>query len=408
MLEQVSQRTLTVLKRAGAIAISVALLLSAGGCDTSTARSAERPVIAGAAEVGEVLSSKDVAGDAHGTITRRASASYRWERCRPPAGRCTPIHGATSSTYTVLPSDLHSTLRVLLETNGRSLTSAQTPPVAASSAHRRGCIHRPSACGYPDATNSGVPPGVKLKSKSGTMHVTGAGSTIKDIRLDGTISVEADNTTIEDSEIIVNGSESCSSHPCGGHGILIEGGVSGTVIEHTTIRGGASSGADVVQSDVKNEGEDTQLSYDYLYNATEPLNGDGQISNSFIDANGAIPEEHYEDIYYGGGAGPLIADHDTMLNPHPQTAVVFASVDFGNQTMLSITNNLMAGGGYVLYGGGSGESGEVLGPVTVTGNRFSRLYFREGGFYGLDAHFNDAVTVWSKNIWDETRRSARK
>ena len=121
-----------------------------------------------------------------------------------------------------------------------------------------------------------------------------------------------------------------------------------------------------------------------------------------------ISGEHYEDIYYGGGEGSLIVNHDTMLNPQGQTATVFASNDFGDQTTLTITNNLLAGGGYTLYGGAScttSECGAVKGPVTVTGNRFSSTYYPESGYYGIGAYFNNAVTTWSGNFWDDTLKS---
>jgi hypothetical protein len=91
-----------------------------------------------------------------------------------------------------------------------------------------------------------------------------------------------------------------------------------------------------------------------------------------------------------------------MLNPHKQTAVVFASVDFGDQTIVTVTNNMMAGGDYVIYGGVSGSAGSVLGPVTVSGNRFSRLYYKGGGSLGTATYFEDSVTAWSGNVWDET------
>ncbi len=116
-----------------------------------------------------------------------------------------------------------------------------------------------------------------------------------------------------------------------------------------------------------------------------------------------IPEEHYEDIYYGGGAGPLIVNHNTMLNPQGQTAIVFASVDFGDQTTLTITNNLMAGGGYMIYGGASGSGGKVVGsghdhrqslqPQVLPRRRLlrSRLVPR-----------TTRSPAWSGNVWDET------
>ena len=147
----------------------------------------------------------------------------------------------------------------------------------------------------------------------------------------------------------------------------------------------------------------------HAYNCTECLAGPMNLSNSFINESDAtIPQEHYEDIYYGGGGGPLIVNHNTMLNQQGQTAVVFASVDFGNQTTLTITNNLMAGGGYMIYGGGSGSGGKVVGPVTITGNRFSREFYPNGGYYGVASYMNEAVTTWSGNVWDETLKSVER
>jgi hypothetical protein len=269
-------------------------------------------------------------------------------------------------------------------------------------------MRKPSACGFPDSTNTGVPAGTALTPKSGDLAVTTSGTTISGIALQGTIDVEADNTKIEDSEVIVDGTQVCGSS-CGGKGIWIKPGVTGTVIQDVTCHGGAPTGENVTQYCIMNSSSSTQIGRVHAYNCTECLAGPGDVSDSFIDETGAtIPGEHYEDIYYGGGGGALIVNHNTMLNPQGQTAVVFASVDFGDQTTLSITNNLMAGGGYVLYGGASGSAGKVVGPVTVTGNRFSRKYYRQGGSYGPAAYFNDAVTRWSKNIWDETRRAVRE
>jgi hypothetical protein len=281
-------------------------------------------------------------------------------------------------------------------------TGARVSAVAAGPGTQTNCIRVPSACGYPDVSNTGVPAGTTLSSSSEGITVTKPGTTVDGVRLFGTIEVEADDTTVKDSEIIVTGGESCPSHPCGGHGIWTKPGVTGTIIEDDSIHGKESSGSNVVQYAIASNSSSTRIERVHLYNATEPISGPARVSDSLIEANGTIPGEHYEDIYYGGGGGPLIVNHDTMLNPHEQTAVVFASVDFGDQTVLSITNNLMAGGGYVIYGGASGSAGKVIGPVTVTGNRFSRKYYRQGGFYGTAAYFNDALTNWSSNVWDET------
>ena len=271
------------------------------------------------------------------------------------------------------------------------------------------CIKVPSACGYPDSTNTGVPAGTTLKSQTNNITVTTPGTTIKDVALEGSISVEANNTTIEDTDVTVNGTQGGCSGSCGGRGIWIKPGVTGTVIQNVACHGGALSGSNVTQYCIMSNDSATTIKQLYAYNCTECLAGPMNLSNSFINESGAtIPQEHYEDIYYGGGGGPLIVNHNTMLNQQGQTAVVFASVDFGNQTTLTITNNLMAGGGYMIYGGGSGSGGKVVGPVTITGNRFSREFYPNGGYYGVASYMNEAVTTWSGNMWDETLKSVER
>ncbi len=245
----------------------------------------------------------------------------------------------------------------------------------------------------PDATNTGVPAGTKLTSQSGEASVTHAGTTVKDLAVTA-IAVDANNTTLEDDEVT-------AAAGGGNRGIYIAPGVTGTVIDHVTCHGAGKG----TQYCIFNKNSSTKIEDSYLYNCGECLNGPGTITDSFFDVTAVISGEHYEDIYYGGGEGPLIVNHDTMLNPQGQTATVFASTDFGNQTTLTITNNLLAGGGYTLYGGTScttGGCGAVKGPVTVTGNRFSNKYYPEGGYYGIGAYFDDAATTWSGNVWDSS------
>lgn len=280
--------------------------------------------------------------------------------------------------------------------------AAGTPP-AEDGGSQTDCMSAPSACGYPDATNTGVPSPVSLTPRSGDVHLQTQGETISGIALTGTIYVEANDTTIRDTDVTVDGTQAGCSEPCGGKGIWIKPGVTGTAIEDVTCHGGAPTGEDVTEFCIQSNDSSTKVTGVHLYNCTTCMAGPGTWSDSYVDQTGAtIHNEHYEDIYYGGGAGPLTVHHDTMLNPKGQTAVVFASVDFGDQTTLSITDNLMAGGGYMIYGGGSGSGGKVIGPVTVTGNRFSRRYWPKGGYYGVASYLNRAVTAWSGNRWDET------
>jgi hypothetical protein len=284
-----------------------------------------------------------------------------------------------------------------------------TPTPAPTPGVQTNCINVPSACGYPDATNSGVPAGTPLTARSGDYIITTPGTVISGWALTGHIEINANNVTVQNSDITVNGSQAGCSSACGGHGIWTAPGVIGTVIQDVTCHGGAPSGNNVTQYCIASNNSSTSVNRVHAYNCTECFTGYGSWQNSFIDQRGAtIPGEHYECEYYGGGSPILVFNHNTCLQPQNQTATVFASVDFGNVNTLMITNNLLAGGGYCLYGGGSGSGGRVLGPVIVTNNRFSRVYFPNCGSFGIASYFNWAVTTWTGNIWDDTGQPAAR
>ncbi|MFI5005557.1 MAG: hypothetical protein ACHQE6_11150 [Solirubrobacterales bacterium] len=352
------------------------------------------PTVSGTAQVGTTLTAHTGTWSGTAPITY----TYQWRR-----DATTNIAGATKSTYTPVAADVEHTLDVLVTAhNSAGSQAAASAPTAAVIKEAGGgqptnCIDAPSACGYPDSTNSGVPAGTTLTPRSGEVSVTSAGTTVKDLAVTGEILVEANNTTLEDDEAI-------ASAGSGNRGIYIAPGVTGTVLNHVTCHGEGKGS----QYCVFNKSTSTKIEHSYLYNCGECLNGPGTVTDSFFDVTAVISGEHYEDIYYGGGEGPLIVNHDTMLNPQGQTATVFASNDFGDQTTLTITNNLLAGGGYTLYGGAScttGECGAVKGPVTVSGNRFSNKYYPESGYYGVGSYFNNAVTTWSGNFWDDTLKT---
>jgi hypothetical protein len=293
----------------------------------------------------------------------------------------------------------------------RKLPTGAPPPRS-----RRDCFQRPSVCGYPDPSNTGVPPGTPLNSYEGDLRVTTPGTVISDVSVQGTVEILASDVTIRDSEVTTTDGSL-------GHNIWISPGAGNVVIENTTLRG-ADSHSNAVQYSVQNSGETTNKGINLqMYNCTECWAGPGTLQDSYAIADGVVPGAHYEAIYYGGGGGSLIANHNTLLNPHDQTADVFTKTDFGNLGTVTVTNNLLGGGGFMVYGG-EGGAGAVVGPVTVTGNRLARCqsaavadrggghycsggadvhgYWPEGGHYGVAGDFNAAATTWKDNYWDDT------
>ena len=101
--------------------------------------------------------------------------------------------------------------------------------------------------------------------------------------------------------------------------------------------------------------------------------GNASIKDSYSTIHLAIANDHLENTYSDGHT--LKVDHSTFLNSVGQTANIFANVNNGSggacSNKLTITNNLLAGGGYSIYPCGNASSAGSS-SVTITGNRFAR------------------------------------
>jgi hypothetical protein len=330
------------------------------------------------------------------------------------AGGAALVVGAILVAILLVTAGNHGHQRPRVPTTGAGSHAAQRTAVPAPRhtqvARTRHCALAPGACGYPDRTNTGVSPSVHLTPRTGTIDVQTPGQTISGLALTGAIEVNADNTTIENDDIIVKGSQKGCSDPCGGRGIYIAPGVKHTLIENVTCQGGAPTGADVTEFCIISNDQSSVINRVHAFWCTTCFIGPATWENSFVNLNGTIPKEHYEDIYYGGGSNAITIHHNTLLAPpHDQgdTATIFLSVDFGDERNVSVTDNLLAGRAYVLYGGASGSKGSVIGPMVYTGNRMSTLFVHRGGFYGIGTYFKDSVTRWMDNYWDDTLRKIR-
>lgn len=109
------------------------------------------PAISGFSQVGQPLSVSV------GAWSNNPSAyAYQWQLCNSSGGNCTPISGATSSTYTPVSSQATSTLRVLVSaSNAGGASSATTALIPVS--HVSGAAFPPETvlAGSFAAANSG-------------------------------------------------------------------------------------------------------------------------------------------------------------------------------------------------------------------------------------------------------------
>lgn len=314
----------------------------------------------------------------------------RTEDCDPIAAASTTPTGGTpspststsaspSSTPTVSPSPTPTTPGPSSTPTASPSTSpsSPTPSPSSTSGPTTNCIANPARCGFPDATNTGVPAGTQLTAVNGDLTITTANTVVTGKDVNGCIVVKASNVVIRNSRVncpfnsairgtgiaLVEDTEVI----CGPNGFT--GISSALVIRRVHIRG-CENGLDAINGMLV---EDT-----YIHD----LNGccGNHTDGMQIDQVGGVVVRHNTVV-----GGPL---------PAGNAAITLWDEASGVQTHdLLITGNLLAGGGYTLRCGRYGTAVNVV----VSGNRFV------AGAYGYAWGCDAGGEVWSGNIDDAGR-----
>ena len=238
------------------------------------------------------------------------------------------------------------------------------------------CITVPSNCGYPDATNTGVPAGVTL-TNSGSVTVNTNGAVIQNLRItDGQIIVNANNVTIRNVRIT-----GCTYYP-----IDYASGRTGLVIEDTEIASdcpqttACMSFSNYTARRVKCSGGSDGFK----------ANSNVTIEDSYIYGLAVTQDSHNDGIQSTGGSNVTLR-HNTIDTNTAGVAIQFGSADTG----WLVTNNLVRATGWA-FNGGSGTANNVF-----TNNRFVRV----PGWYG-PASLGGSGNTWSGNYYDDTGEGA--
>ncbi len=266
---------------------------------------------------------------------------------------------------------------------------------------RRHCDKRPSRCGYPDASNTGVPAGVKLKA-SGPINASRDGQVIKNKDVRGEINVTASNVTIKNTRVT------------GGRGIgpadwvvIIRPGAENLTIVDSEIRTPAGSQQDIAC--VFNIGDTRPFlqRVDISGCSAGVSSGAAIVKDSFIHHMARVPGLSHDVGIASNGGGGLVVRHNTIFNQYDQTAAVAMYQDFGGQRNNVVAGNLLAGGGYCVYGG---KGAEQTSRIRFVNNRFSRRYHRRCGYFGVVASFDRGApgNKWERNYWDHNLKTVRR
>jgi hypothetical protein len=130
----------------------------------------------------------------------------------------------------------------------------------------------------------------------------------------------------------------------------------------------------------------------------------GLVEGNYVhDVSPAADGSHLNGTTSNGSITPLTIEHNTVFNPNGQTDAISLFEDFGVEANVLITGNLVAGGGYAIYGG-QNDGGPQAYNIRITNNRFSTIYYAQSGAFGYITAFDPGApgNVWSGNIWDTT------
>jgi hypothetical protein len=300
------------------------------------------------------------------------------------------------------------------------------PPTQAATGPgpRKNCARSPHACGYPDRTNTGMPAGTAARrvpedvasgpgwhyDTRGWIEVDGDGAVLEAFQSAASVSVEASNVTIRNCRLALRTTAQTAAEHSGA-GVLIRNGSTNVTVQNCEIFG-SGRGADRLEVGIKAQEKVTGtrvIGNEIYHMCTGVQTDEGLIQDNYLHDFGFYdwgpPDgpDHLNGTTSNAYSGRLTIRHNTIFNQFGQTDAISLFEDFSPQYDRVITNNLVAGGGYTIYGGAN-AGGHPTSHIVITNNRFSRLYFRNGGGYGPVAAFDPRGhgNLWSGNIWDDT------
>jgi hypothetical protein len=257
----------------------------------------------------------------------------------------------------------------------------------------------PMPTGWPTASNTGA--SGALADVSGDVVLGTQGEVYTNKRIKGTLTVTACNVTIRNVEVD-SGEAFTGNSTADLFAIwLQEADTCGATVDRvSTITSGY-----VTTSVRVARGGPVTITNSKLLGAQLGILGvaAGVVRGNYIELGPNMRGDH-NDAIQGDGATNLTLDHNTMLNPNDQTSALALYTEYGNNNNITVTNNLMAGGGYTCYcgDGASDNNGKPARAVNVTfiNNVFWRRYFATAGNFGAGRAYNPAGGGrWVNNVF---------
>lgn len=277
-----------------------------------------------------------------------------------------------------------------------SAAGKSTSPEGGPTTRTLGCKAKPSSCGYPDETNTGVPAGTKLKAEVSQMTIRKSG-VYSGLNIRGGLVIEADNVTVKNSRI------RCVD---GNHGNCVQLGERHNTIQDSEIGGGASghdytaSAAAIYSGGTSNTNKILRVD---IHHTDDGLRMDGgtTLQDSYIHALASgVNGSHSDGSQSCGGSGMSFL-HNTIWGGN-NDAVFLQGGDCGSNDAsplrdVVVNNNLFL----CLDEPGNGSSygisvGRALN-VSITNNHFDRGW--QAGPVGI--FWDNSLSSLAGNVYDD-------
>lgn len=269
-----------------------------------------------------------------------------------------------------------------------------TPTPSPSPTNQVDCLHQLAVCGFPNAANTG--PSGTLTTSTGNLVVSTAGAVVENRDIRGCVRVEAANVVIRNVRI------TCPDGDHGGDYLRVRNNSTNLTLVDVEIDclGGYGMGVGY--------GGYTLLRGD-IHDCENGGHIDGAVTvrDSWIHALRGAADGHFDGFQFGQGAAGVVLQHNTIDNPNGQTSAIIMWDEADPQNRdVTITANMLAGGGWTLYCGRFGTAVNVA----ITNNRFAAGVLVNGQWiadpggpqYGSANACNSGGEVWAGNVRDWT------
>ena len=218
------------------------------------------------------------------------------------------------------------------------------------------CVASPHSCGFPDATNTGprvaslrsvpsqVSSGPGWSWSHGGVEISGAGTVFAGYAVAGTVDVTASHVTVKDDKITATGDS---------FGVAIRH-ASGTTIKDCDISSPSAGDGRlmVAVKDIYGDASGTKVTGNNIWHTSTGVQIGPGSSRATTSTTWATPAGDHINGTTSNGSTTALGDraqHGVQLLG--QTDAISLFEDFGVEANVMISNNLVAGGGYTIYGG---------------------------------------------------------